>query len=507
MNIYSSKKKWKRWLAIIGIIIIALSLWYSNYLVIQISKKEQHDLIVWADAIRHRAQLVQSTESFFERLEEEERQKVEILAAATRKLVSAGDNTEDLTFYSSIILNNKTIPVIQTDEKYRIINATNIDFDIDTVPYLTGELKKEFTKYEPITISTFGITHYLFYKDSRHFTQLKAYIDDLVSDFFSEIVINSASVPVIVTDTTQSTIIVSSNIPEELRTDTTAMLEMTHHMNAMGSPITFQFGNTTNYIYYNESPVIRKLRIFPIIEILVMIVFIAFCYFLFNTSRRSEQNRVWAGLAKETAHQLGTPLSSILAWVELLRNSGQEEIAEEINKDAQRLNTIANRFSKIGSTPKLEMADIGVVVEDSINYLKKRTSNKVVFTVNKPNHPIYLPLSTELFEWVIENLSKNAIDAMDGEGSITIDIIEEENVVNIDVTDTGKGIPRSMQKNIFNPGITSKKRGWGLGLTLAERIVDEVHHGKIFVKSSTLNKGTTFRIILKKSSLPSEIND
>ena len=501
MNVYTSKKRWKWALMFIGLCIIALSLWYTNYLVRQISIKEQKNLIIWADAIRHRAELVQSTAQFFDQLKGEEHSKVELLAAATRKLVSAGDNNEDLTFYSSIILNNKTIPVIQTDENFRIIGATNVDFNIDTIYYLTGKLREEFSVYEPIKISTYGIVHYLFYKDSKHFTQLKEYLDGLVSDFFSEIVINSASVPVIVTDSSRSQIVVTGNIPQEMKSDTTALLKAIGHMNAVGSPIELNVGSNINYIYYRESPLLTRLRIFPILQLIIMIIFVAISYFLFSTARRSEQNQVWAGLAKETAHQLGTPLSSIMAWVELLKINGQDEIAEEINKDVQRLDTIAKRFSKIGSIPKLEYGNLNDVIDDSINYLKKRTSTKVIYTINKPNEPIIIPLSADLFEWVIENLCKNAIDAMDGKGNITINMFEENNNIFIDVSDTGKGIPRSMQKNIFNPGVTSKKRGWGLGLSLAKRIIEEVHGGKIFVKTSILNKGTTFRIILRRDKL------
>lgn len=501
MSIYTSKTKWKWGLMLFGMGLIALSLWYSNQLVRQIAKKEQHDLILWTDAIRHRAELLQSTEEFFQQLQLEERSKVEMLATATRKLVTAGDNTEDLTFYSSIVLNNKTIPVIQTDSRLKIIGATNVDFDIDTVKYLTGELKEEFSVYPPIRISTFGIVNYLFYKDSKHFTQLKLYIDDLVRDFFSDLVVNTGSLPVLVLDSTQRNIMISSNIPTELRNDTASMLKLTKQMHTIGSPIELRFGDNVNYIYYQESLLLKQLRFYPILQLIVIIIFISISYFLFSIARRSEQNQVWAGLAKETAHQLGTPLSSILAWVELLKINGQEDIADEINKDAIRLNTIAKRFSKIGSIPNLEMADVNSVVVESINYLKKRTSNKVIFFVNKPDYAVNIPLSIDLFEWVIENICKNAVDAMDGKGSITIDIIDElENIV-IDITDTGKGIPRSKHKTIFNPGVTSKKRGWGLGLSLAKRIVEEVHLGKIFVKSSVINKGTTFRIVLKKKKL------
>ena len=499
MSIYTSKNKWKWGLLFAGSALVVLSLWYTNLLVRQVAGREQRNLIVWADAIRHRAELVQSTDKFFEQLKEEEHAKVALLAEATRKLVSSND--EDITFYSSIILNNKTIPVINTDANFRILGATNVDFDPDTMPYLTGEMKKKFTVYKPIKITSYGIDQYLFYTDSKHFTQLKNYIDNLISDFFSEVVINTASVPVIITDSTRSEILTYSNIQQEISKDTASLFKLIDKMASTNEPIELSFGKRKSYIFYQESPILVQLRYFPILQLIITIIFVAISYYLFSTARNSEQNRVWAGLAKETAHQLGTPLSSILAWVELLKINGQEEIAEEINKDAERLNTIAQRFSKIGSVPKLEEADLFNIVEEAITYLKKRTSDKVIFNITQPQQQIIMPISVSLFEWVIENICKNAIDAMNGKGSITIQFTEHNSECSIDISDTGKGIPRSMHKTIFNPGVTSKKRGWGLGLSLAKRIVEDVHRGKIFVKSSILNEGTTFRIVLNRDKL------
>ena len=223
-------------------------------------------------------------------------------------------------------------------------------------------------------------------------------------------------------------------------------------------------------------------------------------YLLFSTSRRSEQNQVWAGLAKETAHQLGTPLSSMMAWVDYLETKDiDSETIEELRKDVNRLSTITDRFSKIGSNPSLVPENVVSVIYNSVSYLKTRTSQKINYSINvMPEQSIVIPLNLQLFEWVIENLVKNAVDAMTRQGKITIVILEEEKVVTIDISDTGKGIPRNMFKTIFNPGYTSKQRGWGLGLSLSKRIINEYHKGKIFVKSSVTGKGTTFRIVLKK---------
>jgi len=243
------------------------------------------------------------------------------------------------------------------------------------------------------------------------------------------------------------------------------------------------------------------LRFFPYIQLAIIGIFLLVSYLIFSTARRAEQNQVWVGLAKETAHQLGTPLSSMMAWVDYLETKGvAEETILELHKDVNRLKTVTDRFSKIGSNPVLKPEEIIGLINQSVAYLKTRTSQKIQFIVNisPAREQIMVPVNYQLFDWVIENLVKNAVDAMSRAGSITIDIIDEEKHVIVDVTDSGKGIPRKMFKTIFNPGYTSKQRGWGLGLSLSRRIIREYHRGKIFVKSSTLGKGTTFRIILKK---------
>jgi signal transduction histidine kinase len=250
-----------------------------------------------------------------------------------------------------------------------------------------------------------------------------------------------------------------------------------------------------------DSYVLTQLRYFPYIQLAIISIFLLVAYMLFSTARRSEQNQVWAGLAKETAHQLGTPLSSMMAWVDYLEAKDVDpETIEELRKDVNRLSTITDRFSKIGSNPSLVPENLVSVIYSSVSYLKTRTSQKIIYSVNvQPEQSIVVPLNLQLFEWVIENLVKNAVDAMTRQGIISIDIFEEEHEVIIDIADTGKGIPRNMFRTIFNPGYTSKQRGWGLGLSLSKRIINEYHKGKIFVKSSTLGKGTTFRIVLKKS--------
>jgi signal transduction histidine kinase len=272
-------------------------------------------------------------------------------------------------------------------------------------------------------------------------------------------------------------------------------------MSGHNAPIMISLPDTgTRYIFYEDSFLLTELKYYPYVQFIVIGLFLFIAYLMFSYARRSEQNQVWVGMAKETAHQLGTPLSSMVAWVELLKIKGVDpETLGEIEKDVQRLETITDRFSKIGATAKLEQTDIVKVIHTTISYLKSRVSNKVVFEITPGlDREILVPLNMHLFEWVIENLVKNAVDAIEGNGKVNIEISEADAQVVLDISDTGKGIPKSRFKTIFHPGFTSKSRGWGLGLTLSRRIIENYHSGKIFVKTSVINKGTTFRILLKK---------
>jgi signal transduction histidine kinase len=258
-------------------------------------------------------------------------------------------------------------------------------------------------------------------------------------------------------------------------------------------------------IYFGESLILQQLRYFPLVQLLLIGGFIIFGYLGLNSARRYEQNRVWVGMAKETAHQLGTPISAILAWIEHLKSIRPEdeetmEVAEELRNDVQRLELIADRFSKIGSTPKLEAVNIYTELDTCREYMQRRAPRKVKFDFPGPDFD-HLPvlINPPLFEWVIENLLRNALDAMDGKGEISAHLTQDSDYVHLDLSDTGKGIPSSNHKRVFQPGFTTKKRGWGLGLSLAKRIIEEYHGGKIFVKRSEEGKGTTFTISLPKA--------
>jgi len=258
-------------------------------------------------------------------------------------------------------------------------------------------------------------------------------------------------------------------------------------------------GGDRNVLYYRDSIFLRQLQYFPYVQLGVIVLFILVSYFAFSSSRKAEQNKVWVGLSKETAHQLGTPTSSLNAWVELLKQEiPASPTVKELENDVKRLEKITERFSKIGSKPVLVPTKLNEVLEASINYLLSRSSNKITFDLNVEDSDITAPLNVALFEWVIENVCKNAMDAMEGKGKININVEDHTQIVYIDVADTGKGIPKSKFKTIFKPGYTTKQRGWGLGLSLSKRIVETYHEGKIFVLSSEANIGTTIRIVLKK---------
>jgi signal transduction histidine kinase len=253
-------------------------------------------------------------------------------------------------------------------------------------------------------------------------------------------------------------------------------------------------------LYFRESNILRNLRFYPFVQLFVIMVFIMVAYFAFNATQRAEQNQVWVGMSKETAHQLGTPISSLMAWIEILKLKGVDEgLVAEFEKDTERLERITERFSKIGSKPELLLTNVVEVLHSTITYLKTRSSNKVVFETSfSKNERVEVPLNAALFSWVIENISKNAIDAMGNDGKISIALKQKEEQVFIDITDTGKGVSKSQFKTIFQPGYSTKKRGWGLGLSLAKRIIENYHNGKIFIKWSEIGKGTMFRIVLNK---------
>ena len=284
--------------------------------------------------------------------------------------------------------------------------------------------------------------------------------------------------------------------------DSLVIYEQLEKIKRENQPILIQYqdslSNINQKLYYGDSVLLKKLQYYPLALLLIIFLFGAVLYFVFKTSKISEQNRLWAAMAKETAHQIGTPLTSMIGWITLLKEKEKSEPLDEMEKDIERLQVITDRFSKVGSLPELEPADIVGETRKTLQYLEKRSSDLITFESELPQKKILLPLNTQLFSWTLENLIKNGIDAMKGKGTISLKFFEASQTICIHISDTGSGIKKENFKKIFSPGFTSKKRGWGLGLSLAKRIITDYHKGKISVKTSELGKGTTFEIVLKK---------
>jgi signal transduction histidine kinase len=377
------------------------------------------------------------TNFLVQKLKVEEKNKVELWAEATKQLGQSDLAEKNFGFLLQVIQNNTTVPVILTDADHKILSYRNID-SIKAVKYLNEQL--QIIKNDSI-------------KDNfiLFFNKVKKYFKLNKKDRIEPITINIAS-------------------------------------------------NNRNYIYYKESNLLQQLTYFPYIQLGIILLFIIVAYLAFSSSRKAEQNQVWVGLTKETAHQLGTPTSSLMAWYEIVKEKfNDNELAIEFEKDIKRLEVITERFSKIGSIPTLKPVNLIDSINSSVRYLKHRTSDNVDFVCNFTCDSIIIPLSSSLFEWVIENICKNSIDAIHGKGKITIAVNEIKNKVYIDIADNGKGIQKSKFKTIFKPGYTTKTRGWGLGLSLVKRIIENYHKGKIFVLNSEPGKGTTLRIILNLS--------
>lgn len=367
-------------------------------------------------------------------LAQQERERMDIWAKSTERLAKADANS-DFEFLLQIISQNNSIPVLVTDSALNIQEHRNFS--------LPDKADKEVFTFADLS------------------PRNKKYLTDRLAKAAG-----------------------NHSLRELARTNS-------HFMELEA------YGGSHQYIYYEDSILLRRLSLYPYIQIVVMLILAIIIYVAVLYTKRAEQNRVWAGLSKETAHQLGTPISSLMAWTQFLEASGTDpSIVSEIDKDVRRLSTIAQRFSKIGSRPELQLEYLNLTVSSALQYMRSRVSGKVKIDLNlsTDDHPVMI--SQELFEWVMENLTKNAVDAMDGVGTITITTGSDRDKAFVEVKDTGKGIARKNFKNVFNPGFTTKKRGWGLGLTLVKRIIEDYHRGSIFVKESELGKGTTFRIEL-----------
>jgi hypothetical protein len=516
MKLYSNKQKWKILLLFVALSLVGVSLFYSNKIVSKVALRERGRVTQWADAIKKRAELVKLTNNSFEELREKELAEMELWIAATKEISKATPlNTQqsyDLPL--QIISKNNDIPVIVLDQNDKVSTHTNLTFSIESLqerrPNTDNEkAKKEFEdslvklaysweKINPsFTIEIYeGLFMTYFYNDSRDILRLENERDSLIGAFNKELIENTDLVPVVLTDSTRTNVIATNLLPRDVKPKN--LKEKLKELSNDNQPIDIQFSDEKEYfVYYANSPEITQLQYFPYVQFLIIGLFILIGYVIFSTFRKAEQNQVWAGMAKETAHQLGTPISSLMAWVQLLEGMDiDKSIPKEMNKDINRLSQVTDRFSKIGAGTQLKDADIVETTSTFLSYLRTRLPQKINLTFESIEDEIIIPHNPPLFEWVIENICKNAIDAMEGEGNLSVKIFREEGKVILDIADTGKGMTLRQQRSVFQPGYTTKKRGWGLGLSLAKRIISEYHKGRLRVLESEIGEGTTFRITL-----------
>ncbi len=503
MDIYSQKSNLKLILLLVGVFIGLCTVIYTNKLANKIEEEEKFKATLWAEAIGRKAKLVRYTKELFTKLAADERKKVNVYAQSTKFVLSVNDN-EMLTFFNDIVTANTDIPAILTNDKGQIIGTRNIELPagVTSLENLPPHMRADFSMYAPILVDYKVSKNYIYYKDSNLFTKLRETLNDLVETFISEVVLNTASAPVILTDDKMN-VLHFGNIDSMKMSTTDGAFKMIKQMQETHDPLVVDLGEgVTRYIYYDESQTLKQLRIFPYVQLGIFSAFLLISYFAFSNARRAEQNLVWVGMAKETAHQLGTPISSLEGWIEYLRElegmKGQENILNELQHDVKRLGLVAERFSKIGSVPQLTPQSVLQTLRRNIDYMRKRASSEAKMDLHCPDG-LQININEQLFDWVLENLLKNALDAMNGEGEIDLEVHADTSQIHIDVSDSGKGIPKNKFETIFEPGFSTKRRGWGLGLSLSKRIVEEYHKGKIFVKSSEIGQGTTFRISLPKA--------
>ncbi len=472
-----------------------LALWQVQRVADQVRQSEEAKVRLWASAIGQRNQMAAATAHFFQQATLDEHRKMQLYTDILQSF-NDPDLGMDLKFslaYVNYIVDSSHTPIIITKSRDSVI----------TVPQelagqkLEGRLLEEYSQNPPFSYRIWGMPMTLYYKESEYYTQLREVLAGFTMSFLTDITQNSVLVPVVIVDSSRTTVLAHGNIDSAA----VAHLDLEKGFNDEPIEITMPDGRTA-YVYYSSTPLLRSLRWMPLFYFFIAIVLLVVSYNLFRTARTAEQNRIWVGLAKETAHQLGTPLSSLSGWVEYLRGKElTDQYAAEVEKDIKRLDTITHRFSKIGSVPELKDEDVREATMAAVEYLQSRAPRRVKFNVTFPDGESFVtPLNSYLFQWVVENLCKNAIDATEGEGVISIVGSQDARRIYIDISDNGRGMSPSVQKRIFDSGFTTKTRGWGLGLPLARRIVNQYHRGRLYLKYSVPGQGSCFRIELRKKS-------
>lgn len=487
-----------KWIILGTTVVLAfIALWQIDHIASQIKISEEEKVRLWANAISQKIELVNHTDAFFQQASIDERRKMQLYTDILESFNNPNFNG-DLDFsldYVHYIVDSSETPLIITNKDSIITTPSEL-----AGQKIEGDLLKEFSKNPPFHYKIWDMPMTLYYKESKMHSEMREMLYQLNTSFLSDIANNSVFVPVIIVDSTRTKVLSSGNISAAEFNTPAKLKKKLDKMAFENDPIEITFPNKHKAtIFYEKTPLLKSMRIIPLLYIFIAFVLILVSYYLFRTARTMEQNRIWVGLAKETAHQLGTPISSLIAWTEYLEGKTLEEkYIVELRKDISRLETITHRFSKIGSVPELKQEDVVSAIQSAITYLKGRSPKKIEFITNFPNEPLMCPLNNYLFQWVIENICKNAIDAMNGNGTFSIIVSSDTKHIYIDLSDTGKGIPSAMHKKIFESGFTTKQRGWGLGLSLAKRIIEQYHRGKIYVKYSVPGQGTVFRIVLNR---------
>jgi len=517
------KNNLKYVLLALTIVLAFVALWQVRRVAEQVRLSEEAKVRLWASAIGQRNQLAAVSQQFFREATLDEHRKMELY---TGILESFGDPDlgTDMGFslrYVNYIVDSSHTPIIITSRD-----------SIITVPQelaglkLEGSLLEEYSQNPPFNYNLWGMPMTLYYKESEYYTRLRHVLEGFTQSFLTDITQNTVLVPVVIVDSMRSSVLAYGNLDRsELRelsadlltapipTDTAKptipnarLVEFLNHFGNEPIEIVLPSGGLS-YVYYETTPLLRALRWVPMFYFFIAAVLVLVSYFLFRTARSAEQNRIWVGLAKETAHQLGTPLSSLKGWAEYLHTKSDENdahidlptLCNELDKDLLRLETITRRFSKIGSVPELKEEDVREATYAAVSYLQSRSPRRVHFNVTFPENETFLaPLNSYLFQWVVENLCKNAIDAMEGDGTISIVASQDARRLYLDISDTGHGMSASVQRRIFDSGFTTKQRGWGLGLPLARRIINQHHRGRLYLKYSVPGQGSCFRIVLRK---------
>ncbi len=493
------KQRLKLILMGVAIATALFALWQVQRVAVQVREAETAKIRLWASAIGQRNRMNEVTMQFFQQATLDEHRKMQLYTDILESF-NDPDQSVDLRFslaYVNYIVDSARIPIIITTAHDSII----------TVPQelkgrkLRGRLLKEYSQNPPFHYRIWDMPMTLYYKESQSYDQLRSVLTGFTRSFLTEITNNSVFVPVVIVDSSRTQVIAFGNI-DTVEIDTPDKLQS--RLDAMAEPnppikIDLPDGGRS-YVYYEDSQLLRLLQWMPLFYLLIGVVLVLAAVYLVRATHNMEQNRIWVGLAKETAHQLGTPISSLSGWTEYLRGKEfTDEYAGEMNKDIHRLETITHRFSKIGSVPELQDESVREAVDSAVSYLRSRAPRRVRFTVTFPDEQQFIaPLNSYLFQWVIENICKNAIDAMEGEGEITIVGSQDTKNIYVDISDTGRGMTPSVQKRIFDSGFTTKTRGWGLGLPLAHRIINQYHRGRLFLKYSIPGQGSCFRIVLQK---------